>query len=146
MQIRICIHIFYYITVIQIRYLSRDRNIQTQECHINLAKNEERFYFGLCPVSLKTSSVQDPSCNQLNELKVTEIDWQLFDCKCCNIIPVPVKDYMSIWLEKWAKTIQDRILLITSFKPMFTLTLGLFWLFVGLLYGQGRSKTRLEAS
>ena len=50
-----------------------------------MAKNEERFYFGLCPVSLKTSSVQDPSANQLNELKVTEIDWQRFDCKCCSV-------------------------------------------------------------
>ena len=68
-----------------------------------MAKNEERFYFGLCPVSLKTSSVQDPSANQLNELKVTEIDWQRLDCKCCSIIPVPVKDYKYIWLEKMSK-------------------------------------------
>ena len=86
--------------MIQIRYLSKDGNFQTQECSINLAKNEERFYFGLCPVSLKTSSVQDPSSNQLNELKVTEIDWQRLDCECCSIIAVPVKDDTYIWLEK----------------------------------------------
>ena len=88
------------------RYLSRDGNFQTQEYSINLAKNEERFYFGLCPVSLKTSSVQDPSSNQLNELKVTEIDWQRFDCKCCSIIAVPVKDYMFIWLKNQQKLIK----------------------------------------
>ena len=68
-----------------------------------MAKNEERFYFGLCPVSLKSSSVQDTSSNQLNELKVTEIDWQRFDCKCCSIIVVPVKDYTYIWLDKMSK-------------------------------------------
>ena len=109
-QIRIEIQIIYYITVIHIRHLTRDGNLQKQEYAINSAKNEERFYFGLCPVSLKTSSVQDPSSSQLNELKVTEIDWQWFDCKCCSIMAVPVKDYTYIWLEKWAKTIQDRIL------------------------------------
>ena len=99
-QIIVGIQIIYFFTVIQIRYLSRDGNVQTQEFSINLAKNEERFYFGLCPVSLKTSSVQDSSSNQLNELKVTEIDWQWFDCKCCSIIAVPVKDDTYIWLEK----------------------------------------------
>ena len=45
--------------------------------------NEERFFFGLCPISLSTSSIQNESTStSLRELKVITINGRVINRKC----------------------------------------------------------------
>ena len=60
-----------------IRYHSKSEGVQVYEHSVILqdgVHNEERFFFGLCPVSLRTSCLQDTSSTSFSELKVMVIN------------------------------------------------------------------------
>ena len=61
--------------MIPIRYSLKEGDVQDYQHSINLEDggyHEERFFFGLCPVSLKTSSKQDTFSTSISELKVMQ--------------------------------------------------------------------------
>ena len=47
--------------------------------------NEQRFFFGLCPISLKTSCTQDGASTSLSELKVNENNLTVINCRGASI-------------------------------------------------------------
>ena len=62
-------------TVLRIRYGSKAEGVKINDHSINLedsGHNEQRFFFGVCPISLKTSSTQNDTATSLSELKVIE--------------------------------------------------------------------------
>ena len=73
---------FLFLIVILLRYESKTNGIQNIEHSIKLEDarhDEDRFFFGMCPVSLKTASTEEQSSSASKELKVTVIN----DIKTC---------------------------------------------------------------
>ena len=69
--------VYIFIIVLSIRYKLPGQGLQVNEHSINVEDarhNEERYFFGLCPVSLRTSCLQDPSSTTFTELKVIVIN------------------------------------------------------------------------
>ena len=59
-----------------IRYTSKDNELHCVDHPVKLEDarhNEERFFFGICPVSLKTSSSKEKPSDASTELKVISL-------------------------------------------------------------------------
>ena len=77
--------------MLPIRHFSKAEEVKINDHSINLedsGHNEQRFFFGLCPISLKTSSTQDVESTSLSELKVIEnnltaINFKVIHIGCC---------------------------------------------------------------
>ena len=77
---------YVYISVLSIRYSIKGEKVKHTDHlvdHEEGGHNEERFFFGLCPISLNTLSIQNEATStSLRELKVITINGRVINRKC----------------------------------------------------------------
>ena len=152
---------YVFISVLSIRYSIKAEKVKHMDHlvdHEEGGHNEERFFFGLCPISLNTLSIQnEDTSTSLRELKVITINGRVINRKCTRTnalktntkYPKHFKEDKLVWEEIFVscKSSIDKCPKLKKLRTTKILPcLGMLWVSFRLLCRSRRTKTGLEAT